>query len=267
MVKDALGGDAKIVGISAGTASMIQATLLLPINSVQTRMQAGGLGFTGTLRIIFQNGGLSGLRQLYLALPPTVAMLGMRQGLIFGSGAELKKQTPEVWPEWARDAISMGLSAFVCTAFLFPMDTLKTRLQVGKPLPGMCPSQWYHGFTPAVSHAVVGRPVWMVMRNSLEQNVPDPEGQTLRYWKHFVCGGLTGTITTLVVFPLDTMKKLLQTSDQMRGSFRTEVRTVFKSGGLHRFYRGLSVKLTMNFTQGALFNTIFVACNKFLESS
>jgi hypothetical protein len=267
MVKDALGGDAKAVGIAAGTASVIQATCLLPVNSVQTRMQAGGLGFIGTLKIIFEGGALNGLRQLYLALPPTVAMLGMRQGLIFGSGAQLKKRTPQVWPEWARDATSMGLSAFVCTAFLFPMDTLKTRLQVGKPLPGMCPSQWYHGFAPAVSHAVIGRPVWMVMRNSLERRVPDPQSPSLQYWKHFFCGGLTGTTVTLVVFPLDTVKKLLQTSDQTHVSFRSEVNTLFTNGGLRRFYRGLSVKLTMNFTQGALFNTIFVACSNFLQGS
>mmetsp|Transcript_14670 Transcript_14670/g.28908 ORF Transcript_14670/g.28908 Transcript_14670/m.28908 type:complete len:268 (+) Transcript_14670:88-891(+) len=267
MVKDAIGGDAKTVGIAAGTASVIQATFLLPINSVQTRMQAGGLRLNATLRIIFADGALSGLRQLYLALPPTVAMLGMKQGLIFGSGAELKKQTPQIWPEWARDATSMGISALVCTAFLFPMDTLKTRLQVGKPLPGMCPSQWYRGFVPAVSHAVVGRPVWMVMRNGLERNVPDPQSHSLQYWKHFVCGGLTGTVVTLVVFPLDTLKKLLQTNGQTHVSIRTEVKTLFKSGGIHRFYRGFSVKLAMNFTQGALFNTIFVACNKFIEGS
>lgn len=266
MVKDAIGGDAKLVGVAAGASSVLQAIFLLPINSVQTRMQAGGLPLHGTIKVIFNDGFASGLRQLYLALPPTVAMLGMRQALIFGSGAALKKQLPQVWPEWTRDGASMGISAVVCTAFLFPMDTMKTRLQLGRPLPGLCPSQWYQGFWPALSHAVVGRPLWMVMRNGLERNVPDPERLALQYWKHFFCGGLTGTIVTCVVFPMDTLKKRLQASDHAQVSLKSEAKSLFDSGGFRRFYTGISVKLTMNFAQGAVFNVLFVACRRFLET-
>eukprot|EP00930_Biecheleria_cincta_P078734 TRINITY_DN66312_c0_g1_i1.p1 TRINITY_DN66312_c0_g1~~TRINITY_DN66312_c0_g1_i1.p1 ORF type:complete len:269 (-),score=42.68 TRINITY_DN66312_c0_g1_i1:57-863(-) len=265
MVKDAIGGDAKVVGAAAAASSMLQAVLLLPVNSLQTRMQAGGLGFTGTLKSVFACGSISGFRQLYAALPPTVAMLGMRQGLIFGSGAHLKKQLPGAWPEWTRDITSMGLSAFVCTTFLFPLDTMKTRLQLARPLPSFSPSQWYHGFWPALGHAVIGRPLWLVLRNGLERTVPDPERPSLAYWKHFMCGGLTGTVVCVVVFPLDTLKKRLQASDKAEVSVANEVKTLLGSGGLRRFYSGISVKLFMNFTQGAVFNTIFVVCSRCLQ--
>lgn len=97
--------------------------------------------------------------------------------------------------------------------------------------------------------------------------MPDPERPSLAYWKHFICGGLTGTVVCVAVFPLDTVKKRLQASDKAEVSFISEVKTLSGSGGLRRFYRGISVKLFMNFTQGAFFNTIFVAVSKFLDGS
>jgi hypothetical protein len=228
-------------------------------------MQAQGLGFVATGRVVFEGGTLSGLKQLYRAWPPTVAMLAMRQGLVFGSGAALKKQLPRYWSEMMRDATAMGLSALVCTGLTFPMDTVKTRLQLGNSLPGL--GQCYQGFLPAVSHAVVGRAIWMVTRNSLERNVPDPESPVLRYWKHFICGGLTGTMVTCVVFPMDTLKKRLQASDENKLTLRDEVRVLLQAGGLRRFYSGIQVKLAMNFAQGAMFNALFVACSKRIEAA
>ena len=35
--------------------------------------------------------------------------------------------------------------------------------------------------------------LWVMMRNALERNLPDPVGgSALAYWKHFLCGGLAG---------------------------------------------------------------------------
>jgi hypothetical protein len=79
---------------------------------------------------------------------PTMMMVGMRHGFTFGTGAELKKYVPSSWSEPMRDAMSMAVSALLCTSFLFPMDTVKTRMQADKPFPKL--RQLYQGFTPAV---------------------------------------------------------------------------------------------------------------------
>merc|ERR1719313_2573979 len=107
--------------------------------------------------------------------------------------------------------------------------------------------------------------MWMTTRNCLERNVPDPLSPVLQYWKHFICGGLTGTMVCCIVFPLDTLKKRLQASDRSELKLQKEVSTLLNEGGILRFYRGMSLKLAMNFAQGALFNAIFVACSKSLE--
>merc|ERR1719217_1639529 len=105
----------------------------------------------------------------------------------------------------------------------------------------------------------------MVTRNQLEQRVPDPDSKRLRYWKHFMVGGITGVFTTTMIFPLDTLKKRLQLSEGKDLKLATEVRSLIAEGGIRRFYSGMGIKLTMNFTQGALFNAIFVMCTKLID--
>jgi hypothetical protein len=75
-------------------------------------------------------------------------MVGMRHGLTFGTGARLKQHLPRGWSDPVRDAASMATSALLCTSFLFPMDTVKTRMQLGRDFPKV--AQLYQGFAPAV---------------------------------------------------------------------------------------------------------------------
>merc|ERR1740121_430212 len=166
--------------------------VLLPLNTIQTHMQHKGLRFTPTLRNVFSRGAFSGTMQLYAAMPPTMAMVGMRHGLIFAAGSKLKTHMPTGLPEIARDSMSMALSAFLCSGVLFPMDTVKTRMQLQMAMPR--PTELYRGFVPAVSHSTVGRAMWMSLRNTLESIVPNPDNQRRLYWKHFMCGGATGVL-------------------------------------------------------------------------
>ena len=143
---DALAGDPRVVGASAAAAGMMCTVCLLPLNTVQTNMQHKGLAFASTLRTIFSRGALSGAKQLYGALPPTVAMVGMRHGLAFAGGSKLKKELPASWSEPARDAVSMASSALVITSVLFPVDAVKTRMQLQMSLPQA--RQVFRGFLP-----------------------------------------------------------------------------------------------------------------------
>ena len=192
--------------------------------------------------------------------------------------------------------------------------------------------------------------------------MPTPQDATLASWKHFVCGGATGIVCTLCVFPLDTVKKWMQTLDRgavvtttatpslsaafdaptfrrkptlLRASkggssngssssssssnsrrwggavaasqrsmrracaapppakttttaalsaaktpaaalqqaaeerggaqMAAHVTSRLRGGGLRGLYRGVSLKLSMNFMQGACFNLAFVVCKRAFE--
>eukprot|EP00747_Dinoflagellata_sp_TGD_P131956 gnl/TRDRNA2_/TRDRNA2_175033_c2_seq4.p1 gnl/TRDRNA2_/TRDRNA2_175033_c2~~gnl/TRDRNA2_/TRDRNA2_175033_c2_seq4.p1 ORF type:complete len:424 (-),score=49.11 gnl/TRDRNA2_/TRDRNA2_175033_c2_seq4:239-1510(-) len=256
-------GDAQIKGAAAATASLVQSSVMVPISSVQTRMQANGLGFAPTLRALLAGGALRGMQQLCQAIPSTIAMESISSSLAYMGGAEIKKQLPNQWPDAAREAMAIGIAAGLCTALTFPLDTVKTRLQLGGALPALC--QMYRGFTPALQKEVVGTMVYVMSREGLEHGLPEPQDAVLRQWKHCFCGGLAGMAATSAIYPLDTVKKRLQASAQ-KPKMLKEARALFKEGGLPRFYRGVELKLPTTFASGALFNSIFTACSTLLEA-
>lgn len=188
---DAFSGSPHRAALASFSAGLIQATLLLPLNTIQTQMQARGRGLRVTFLSNFETGFIGGLRSLYRALGPTFVMLGARQGLKFGSGAALKQRLPLTWPELVRDAVAGSLAACTSTTLLYPLDTLKTRRQLGMPAPSL--SQCYNGFLPAVSYSATGMALWVVSRNALERTLPEPAGAA-RYTKHFLCGAIAGFI-------------------------------------------------------------------------
>lgn len=235
--------------------------MLLPLNTVQTQMQARGLGVVQTLTSNFEQGWIRGARNLYRALGPTVVMLGARQGLKFGSGAVVKQRLPDWWPVVLSDAVAGGTSACVSTTALYPLDTIKTRWQLGLPSPSL--RHMYNGFLPAISYSAVGMSLWVVSRNMLERTLPEPSG-ALVYSKHFLCGGIAGFFVQIPTFPFDTLKKRLQSSANHQPAL-DEIRTLLAEGGILRFYRGFWLKCFFVSLNGAIFNTVFVMVRRILK--
>jgi hypothetical protein len=76
---DAFSGNPAHAALASFAAGGVQASLLLPLNTLQTHMQHHGRPYAVTMRTIFAKGGLSGVRLLYRAWIPTIGMLGARQ--------------------------------------------------------------------------------------------------------------------------------------------------------------------------------------------
>jgi hypothetical protein len=260
---DALSGDPNFAAIASAAAGIVQATLLLPINTVQTQMQTAGRGFYSTVALNFQRGALSGVHNLYRSLGPTVLMLGTRQGLKFGGGAAFKTKLPTAWPEALRDVTAGAASAMATTTLTFPLDTLKTRWQTGLPAPSM--AQCYYGWRPAVLYSTFGMGLWVVGRNWLERTIPEPASPAWRMQKHLLTGALAGVLVQLPTFPFDTLKKRLQASKTLSRTVGGEVRELLREGGPMRFYRGFALKCGFVALNGAIFNGVYVAVRRLLN--
>ena len=63
-----LGGSPKLVGAAAGASGVLTTMLLLPLNTLQTRMQYTGLRFVPVIQGTFEGGVLRGALRLYKAL-------------------------------------------------------------------------------------------------------------------------------------------------------------------------------------------------------
>lgn len=263
---DAFSGDPSRAAAASAVAGIVQATALLPFNTVQTQMQYGGKPLVRTMLSNFERGITSGVFNLYRALGPTVAMLAARQGLKFGAGATIKAHLPEAWPELGKDVVAGALAAMSATTLLFPLDTLKTRYQTGMAAPTMF-GQFYYGFRPAVSYSAFGMALWIGGRNWLERQVPDPgpQSRVSKYWKHLFTGGLAGVLVQIPTFPFDTLKKRLQARDDVR-SAAAEARALLAEGGPTRFYRGFMLKTGFVALNGAIFNAVYVGVRTVLRS-
>ena len=116
-------------------------------------------------------------------------------------------------------------SATATTTIVFPLDTLKTRMQNGLAMPPTL-SGFYSGYTPAAFYSALGMGLWVGSRNKLERDI--------RYngpGKHLLTGAIAGVFVQLPTFPLDTLKKRLQSSDA-RLSPINEARTLMAEGGV-----------------------------------
>ena len=123
----------------------------------------------------------------------------------------------------------------------------------------------YRGYAPAVTYSAFGMAFWVVSRNGLERLGPDVvDGSSAAYWKHFVCGGLAGVLVQVPTFPFDTLKKRLQSADGPR-TVLSESRVLLAEGGPLRFYRGFVVKCGFVAINGAIFNTVYMACRRGLR--
>ena len=228
------------------------------MNTVQTQMQTRGLGAVATLQSNFASGLLGGFRSLYRAIGPTIGMLGVRQGLKFGSATAIKSRLPIGWPEMLRDVVSGAASAVSATTIVYPLDTLKTRMQTGGGMPPTL-GTFYAGYLPAASYSALGMGLWVSTRNSFERNLPYSGPG-----KHLICGAVAGVFVQLPTFPLDTLKKRQQAADRSR-SAAAEARALLAEGGVLRFYRGFPVKAIFVALNGAIFNSVYVAVRKALR--
>lgn len=259
--KDALSGDPTRAAAASAASGMIQAMVLLPLNTVQTQMQTSGHGAITAAKSNFTTGAMGGVRRLYRAITPTVGMLALRQGLKFGSATKVKQTLPLHWPEAARDVVAGSISAVSSTAIVFPLDTVKTRMQNGMPAVPTAWRQLYAGFGPAAAYSAIGMGLWVGGRNTIERELPyDGPG------KHLLCGAAAGVAVQGFIFPLDTLKKRLQSSESGASlSALAEARRLLLEGGPLRFYRGFPLKCAFVALNGAIFNSVYVALRKALR--
>ncbi|XP_059661793.1 uncharacterized protein LOC132307919 isoform X2 [Cornus florida] len=164
-----------------------------------------------------------------------------------------------------------GGCASIATSFIFtPSERIKQQMQVGSHYQncwialvgivekGGLPSLyagWGAVLCRNVPHSIIKFYTYerlkQLMVPSLQPNVQPSTLQTL------VCGGLAGSTAALFTTPFDVVKTRLQTQipgsvSQYGGALNT-LKQIAKHEGLRGLYRGLTPRLVMYMSQGALF--------------
>ncbi|KAG6688619.1 hypothetical protein I3842_11G133700 [Carya illinoinensis] len=164
-----------------------------------------------------------------------------------------------------------GGCASIATSFIFtPSERIKQQMQVGShyqncwnALLGIIGkgglrslyAGWGAVLCRNVPHSIIKfytyESLKQVMLSSIQSTAPVSTLQTL------VCGGLAGSTAALFTTPFDVVKTRLQTRipgsmNQYDSVFHT-LREIGKNEGLRGLYRGLTPRLVMYMSQGAIF--------------
>ena len=252
-------------GALAGAASVL---MLMPVDTLKTNMQNGGLRFPVVFRGLWKEGG--GAR-LYRGLGSAVSVVCVSRAMGFGLAAFYKRRLPSHWHDIQRDFASGTLSAVTKVGVVHPLDTIKTNKQIRGtgafgPLallrhprrPDVIRARrgLYNGFGPAVLRSCIGFSMWVTSRNFLTRKAHSTGFKTAlpRPLLDFVCGAGASIFSDLSTFAIDTVKKRLQAQSSPPSAWN-EARKLLRIGGFVRFYRGYGPRVVIVAVNGATFNT------------
>jgi hypothetical protein len=261
---DAMSGHAGVNAAAGSAAGATVLALLFPVDLAKTYMQANGTSAMETARVLLR--AERPLHRMYRGLVPALAEQSVNRAVLFGVGALLKQHIPLTWPEPARDAACGAGAAIIKTTALHPLDSVKCRWQLGKPLNEL--GGLYHGLSPALVRSSLGMAIWLSSRNHLERTLPRAhgEGESSRWsaLRHMVAGALSSALTDICTFPFDTLKKGMQAVGGASGSggsaqrsLLVEMQRLHMEGGVARFYKGYAARVLLISVNGAVFNATF----------
>lgn len=102
-----------------------------------------------------------------------------------------------------------------------------------------------------------------VFKNNL---FPGTSRQDLTYSQKLACGGLTGQVGTLIIYPLDVIKTYITVDDKSNQSIYRRGADIVKAQGIRGMYKGLGLSLFGITPFIAIRMSSFDTSNQFLKS-
>jgi hypothetical protein len=265
--RDAISGAADLNFWAGFYSSGLVLAALFPLDAIKTHAQTNHAdGYFASLR--WQGSWGSTIARVYRGFFPAIFEHSINRGMMFAVATKIKDATPKTWSEPARDATSGGGAAVIKTVLLHPLDTVKTRWQLGQPGWGL--TGLYNGVVPAIARSSPGMAIWLATRNYLSRELP--EGWVSDTARHGIVGMMSSVITDMCTFPFDTLKKTMQAeaakgrSPSVRELLGVAMASdLLATGGFRRFFYGYSARLSIVAAKGCIDNTTYVWVKRLLQ--
>ncbi|CAM8972621.1 hypothetical protein QQ045_029669 [Rhodiola kirilowii] len=207
--------------LAGGLASALSTSLLYPVDTIKTRVQASTLSFPEIISKLPD----IGRRGLYRGSIPAIigqfSSHGLRTGICEASRLLLISVAPSL-PEFQVQSVSSFCGTFLGTAVRIPCEVLKQRLQagmydnVGQAIVGTWNLDGMKGFfrgTGAtlcreVPFYVVGMGLYGESKKAAQKLL----GRELEAWESILVGALSGGVASVATTPFDVMKTRMMTA-------------------------------------------------------
>jgi solute carrier family 25 (mitochondrial carnitine/acylcarnitine transporter), member 20/29 len=248
-----------------------------PFDLIKVRLQTAPKGtYTGGVDAVKRTVAADGLKGLYRGVvAPLLGVTPMFAVSFWGYdvGQRIVKSVTQKQPGESLSIAEISaagfLSAIPTTAVTAPFERVKVILQLqgqSQPKPGQ---KQHKGAVDVVRHLYKEGGVRSVFKGSLATVARDgpgsalyfatyeyvkkeltPEGQTLSLGAISFAGGMAGVAMWVPVFPIDTIKSNLQSSDHPQ-SIAQVTKQIYRNGGIKAFFPGLGPALLRSFPANA----------------
>ncbi|CAN6339294.1 unnamed protein product [Urochloa humidicola] len=207
--------------LAGGLASALSTSLLHPIDSMKTRVQASTLSFPELISKLPQ----IGLRGLYRGSIPAIlgqfSSHGLRTGIFEASKLVLINVAPTL-PEIQVQSMASFCSTVLGTAVRIPCEVLKQRLQagifnnVGEAIVGTLqqdgPKGFFRGTGATLCREVPFYVAGMCLYAEAKKAAQHVAKRNLEAWEIVAVGALSGGLAAVVTTPFDVMKTRMMTA-------------------------------------------------------
>ncbi|KAL6875670.1 hypothetical protein ACP4OV_013183 [Aristida adscensionis] len=207
--------------LAGGLASALSTSLLHPIDSMKTRVQASTLSFPDLISKLPQ----IGIRGLYRGSIPAIlgqfSSHGLRTGIFEASRLVLINVAPTL-PEIQVQSMASFCSTVLGTAVRIPCEVLKQRLQagifnnVGEAIVGTMrqdgPMGFFRGTGATLCREVPFYVAGMTLYAEAKKAAQNAVNRELEPWETVAVGALSGGLAAVVTTPFDVMKTRMMTA-------------------------------------------------------
>uniref|UniRef100_A0A1D1ZDA8 S-adenosylmethionine mitochondrial carrier protein n=1 Tax=Anthurium amnicola TaxID=1678845 RepID=A0A1D1ZDA8_9ARAE len=233
--------------LAGGLACALSTSLLYPVDTMKTRVQASTLSFPELVSRLPQ----IGLRGLYRGSIPAIlgqfSSHGLRTGIFEASKLVLINVAPTL-PEIQVQSLASFCSTFLGTAVRIPCEVLKQRLQagifdnVGEAIVGTLHEDGFKGFfrgTGAtlcreVPFYVAGMGLYAEAKKAAQKLLK----RELEAWETIAVGALSGGLAAVVTTPFDVMKTRMMTAQGLPTSMSMVAFSILRQEGPLGLFKG-----------------------------
>lgn len=233
--------------LAGGLSCALSTSLMHPVDTIKTRVQASTLSFPEILAKLPE----LGARGLYRGSIPAIlgqfSSHGLRTGIFEASKLLLINVAPTL-PELQVQSVASFCSTFLGTAVRIPCEVLKQRLQaglfdnVGDAIVGTWHQDGLKGFfrgTGAtlfreVPFYVAGMGLYAESKKVVQQLV----GRELEPWETIAVGALSGGLTAVLTTPFDVIKTRMMTAQGRTLSLSMVAYSIIRHEGPLGLFKG-----------------------------